>query len=197
LDDQTTSSPEGSGGRILVVGAARSGTMWAADVLRAAGIPCTHETDYTLMARGPVRVAESSWFAVPFLDDVPDDVTVVHIVRDPLDCVQSLRDRRVFAWSEDAGNIWLTRFNNGRWASEVYPEIRAQRDGLHRAIAYWTVWNEAIERSGRAAVRWRLLDVSVRDVEELSERTGWSGGLDTLPRRRTCSRRSGRAACAR
>lgn len=79
------------GRRFLITGCGRSGTKYTALLLGAAGVRCGHEVACTptgFQGFGDA-VGESSWFAAGYMDQMPDDVVVVHQVRHPESTVRS------------------------------------------------------------------------------------------------------------
>ncbi len=107
---------------VVVTGCGRSGTAFAARLLRDLGLRVGHEAVF-----GPhlqafdgfgERDGDVSWLAAPFLRDLPPDVVIVHQVRDPLAVVRSFSGIRFFvdpghprlhadqAWAEAK---WLAR----------------------------------------------------------------------------------------
>lgn len=156
--------------RYLITGCGQSGTTYTAALLTAAGLDCGHEAifnrwtpgygtcpDFT--AAGPA--GDSSFAAVPFLGRVPDDVTVVHLVRPPLDVIRSVVGRGQM----DAPRHWP-------WVRYVdhYTGILRVPVGARRAAVYWLGWNELAE--ARADVRWSLGGIGVDDLADLASRAG-------------------------
>lgn len=110
----------------IITGCARSGTVYTAKLLTAAGAPCTHERlfslgqvnrlmakelltgGFTIYTRAPTtkeiqqlyfdppRSGESSWLAAALLDELPKEVLVFHQLRNPLHVIRSLMRRRFF-----------------------------------------------------------------------------------------------------
>lgn len=73
----------------LVTGCGRSGTTWAADAFTEIGLPCEYESQFTYRTHGPLINSESSWLAVPYVNEIPSDVKIVRMIRDPFAVVQS------------------------------------------------------------------------------------------------------------
>ena len=165
----------------VVTGCARSGTAYIARLLTALGIECGHEAVFTPYTRhfdgfGAVR-GDSSWLAVPFLDELPAGTVVLHQVRHPDAVVRSLIGIRFF--SEDRTAFvrdWrsrvqvarsrglresLTRLTNrdGRqrarrrrtdfvtFLHRHCPEVFTEPTERERAARYWVQWNEAAARA--------------------------------------------------
>ena len=172
----------------LVTGGGRGGTHSVAYYLQSVGVPAVHE----LVREGSVAV---SWWHAP--DDVHslpmgignyDNQTsirtfgayfdpVVHIVRDPLPHITSLR------------NCFCTRGNRTEIQGKMYdtlsytfasryipmPNLRTS-SRLHRAAVYWLEWNRLSSR--KDAVRIRLEDL--HGNEELLLKTLDVGSLPSV-----------------
>lgn len=79
--------------RVLVTGIGRSGTGYASQLLTRAGLKCGHEAVFgpkTLTAAAALErskqlqlAGESSFYAVPFLSELPDDIVICHQLRHP------------------------------------------------------------------------------------------------------------------
>lgn len=99
--------------KIVIVGWGRGGTRYMCNLLRSGNVPCTHEVvfntkrlnnilyqqteenDGCLMASIKTR-AESSWYAVPFLDwRICSSSIIIHVIRKPLDVYSSLVSNKV------------------------------------------------------------------------------------------------------
>lgn len=80
----------------LVTGCGKSGTVWASHLLRQLGYPCKHESQFSLDSHGPLVKPEVSWLAMPYVNDIPNDVPVIHIVRNPYHVVQSAVRMKLF-----------------------------------------------------------------------------------------------------
>jgi hypothetical protein len=139
--------------RLLIIGCPHSGTMFTAEVLRAAGVSCGHEATYTLWGRMPAvadLVAEVSWEAVFHLDlgTVGSRVVVAHQTRDPIAWLNSWT-----RMSEHAGDAaWALLESN-------YPGIfaRQKRDPARTAMWLWVEMNRRCER--HTSLRHRVEDL--------------------------------------
>ncbi|MFW6034492.1 MAG: hypothetical protein ACOC9R_05080, partial [bacterium] len=72
----------------VVTGLGHSGTGWAAQLFSRLGVPCGHERWFNPWRQTPGG-NDSSWLAVPHVDDLPAGWRIVHLVRDPLKVAQS------------------------------------------------------------------------------------------------------------
>lgn len=72
--------------KCLIVGCGRSGTGFAANILKDAGHDCSHEKVFH-PETNPKSISlfsyESSWMSAPFIDCISDLTHIIHIVRDP------------------------------------------------------------------------------------------------------------------
>ena len=121
-----------------IIGTGRSGTKYMAELMRANGLNCGHESYYS-----PIRMesgdqdesldGDSSWLAVPYLEqDVPRSPTI-HVTRNPVAVVKSLLEIRFFhPETEEAP------FRQFLWK---YSNIFQHEDPVVRAVEFWVEWN--------------------------------------------------------
>jgi len=119
----------------LITGCGRSGTGWAAALFTALGHPCGHEEQFSYDRHGPLVQSESSWLAVPYLDSLPADTTVLRIMRDPYLVVQSIVAKG-FLGRGDAYDEFVASHR---------PDIVEPSSHLGRAIRYVALWDEPLE----------------------------------------------------
>ncbi|MDX1619822.1 MAG: hypothetical protein R3320_02450, partial [Nitriliruptorales bacterium] len=159
-------------------------------MLAAAGLTIGHERVF-----GPEterfsgfggRDGDASWLAVPFVDQLPDEVVVVHQVRHPAAVVGSLLGIRFFAERSEralqldaafaatkyAGRRLLATVGLRRtvgapprshrryrsFVAEHLPDAWRAGNETDRALTYWVGWNRRLERSGRVTTRERVED---------------------------------------
>lgn len=116
----------------LITGCGRSGTAWAASLFTMLGTECLHERQYRPGSHGPLRKPESSWLAIPYLEDLPEGTPVLRIMRDPYDVVRSTMARGFLA---DMSN------RHAAYAAKHCMGINGARDHLGRAIRWATLWD--------------------------------------------------------
>lgn len=157
----------------VITGTGRSGTMWAAEALTAAGLPCAHEhscsswdDDYgddQVWRDMPGGLGESSWQAAPFVGAMQRaGVPVVHLVRHPIEVASSL-----------IGNNMLQPILGEPlpWHRFIEAHIGDHIFRLHphdRALRFWTEWNRQIEQPD---LRW-LQPVTWVDFRHLGRLLG-------------------------
>lgn len=160
--------------RFVVTGCGQSGTMFTSKLLTAVGLECTHETvfsgwgaDYETVPdwRSPAHLGDSSFSAVPFLDEL-SGVTVVHLVRPPLDQIGAV-----------VGQGLLDQVPAPPWVSFIHHHIGVLDvpAGVPRAAAYWVRWNELV--AAESDLTWTLPRIgdgwqAVPLVSELADRVG-------------------------
>ena len=163
--------------RYVVTGCGQSGTMFAARLLSAAGLDCSHETvfsgwgpDYETAPdwRGSGRLGDSSFSAVPFLGELGGDVVVVHQVRAPLDQIGAVAGQGLL--DQSPVPPWVRFVDHHVGILDVAP-------GLRRAAAYWLRWNDAV--GSAADIRWGLQSIGdptagASLIHKLSDRVGVS-----------------------
>lgn len=158
--------------RFLITGCGRSGTGYTAQLLTALGLPCGHETIFSLPAVVKERVAwpktypgDSSWLAVPYLAELPAGTAILHQVRDPLAVVRSFSRIRFFQ-EQVPYREFLERHLEGL----------AECEPFEAALRYWDEWNakaeEAAQIEGLAYLRYRLEDLSEELVGRILEFIG-------------------------
>lgn len=182
----------------IITGTGRCGTLFAANFLTSAGIPCTHEAVFTYKgihfawsvlsgSNRPVSSkiskgdnlsdyemdvsAESSYMSAPFLGDFLNS-KVIHMIRNPIDTIRSFISFEYFSRPHP---VHFDKNPEHRYYEEfIYwamPELQNDMPQLDRACLYWVGWNEMIEHSGRVNYVQRLED----SKEGLSEFLGSKG----------------------
>lgn len=156
--------------RVLVTGMGRSGTGYMAALFTAAGLPCGHEALYdSPTATAPswrgVR-AESSWYAVPWVSQLPTDVHVVRLVRHPLHWLSSWA---LTVWIPQRLRApptrYLARHTGTNWCK------LAQRDPIDASMRLWVRWHSLLsERSPRVPELVRVEDVDQQWLAALLHR---------------------------
>jgi hypothetical protein len=173
--------------RYLIVGCGRSGTGYLAKAISNSGKYCGHEEKYTLSGMNELsqNIYESSWFSVPFLGELPKNVKILHIVRDPRKVIGSFYRIGLFA-----DEIWQ-HLTFGRPASFINRSIFKPRsaikrmklvnqhriyfkehtdifscDGeISRLQRYWLEWNKKIQWYGENSGN-NYMRLNIEDVEE-------------------------------
>lgn len=165
--------------RLLVVGAAGSGTGYAAKLLAEAGLPCGHEKSFGLFRSSWLEgaVADSSWLALPAVEcHLAGGTLVVHLTRHPLGAIRSILgkgfmspDRRTPLYDS--------------WLCGAAPRIMAKNTHLKRAVWYWIEWNQRIEN--QTGFRVRVEDFTKNIFSQISKVLGRpldALALDRVPR---------------
>lgn len=143
--------------QFLIVGAARSGTSWMADVLNHF-VPTTHERVFQCgmeVNKDAWIAGEVSFAATPWLDQV--DCPIFHQVRHPLKVISSESSH-------------LSRDKGKSQAEIFYPDLR-DKDVLTTAIEYYLRQNETIEKY--ASFRYKIEEVTTDLIEEILARAGY------------------------
>ena len=150
----------------VVTGTPRSGTSYMSSLLNALGYDCSHERCFdpwhiTFAEERPDdRLwGDSSWLAVPYLGDLPDATKIVHVVRDPVDAINSILGTGQLHWADSDYRRYIAHHWQGD--REWWP-----REFALAAQAFWTEWNLRIESTGRVATRVQLESVIDR-VDDL------------------------------
>lgn len=120
----------------VVTGTGRCGTGYMAQVLTDLGVPCGHEqvwTDQGVRPQ-PQLAGDASWMAIPDLDSYRG--TVIHLVRNPLDVINSLVGIKFF--SDPA-----THGDHHRFAAGM---VDMSGDDLQDAMRWWLLVNLQAEQ---------------------------------------------------
>lgn len=157
---------EPKGRPFVVTGCGRSGTKYTAQLLSAAGVPCSHEGVFTGRIDDPMPIhaliADSSWLAAPFLHKLPPSALILHQTRNPLAVVTSYVARGFFDQQVYERPIWkhflkriLRRPPSGQYrlislVREVLPQVFSERTPVRRAAKFWIDWNSLVEREARS-----------------------------------------------
>lgn len=155
--------------KFLITGCGRSGTAWASDLFTLLGFACTHEGQFNLAKKGPLRGGESSWLAIPHLDSLEPSTRVLRIMRDPYSVVRSVLARGFLA--SPVGPY-------EQYALKYCPPIRDGEDQLGRAIRWAALWDVPIQRVQHRILRADGVDVDARRSIEYA--VGKYIGLVTL-----------------
>jgi len=147
--------------KIIVTGTGRCGTKFASKLLTSAGLTCGHERffDYHGLEWAREQLAhfwygtygESSWCAVPFLDDETlRDAFLVHLIRHPQDYIGSL----LKIWPPDRAHTVYTAY-----AQNQAPELKEWDDErVTWAALKWVRFNQMVDaaRQGRESVQFQI-----------------------------------------
>jgi hypothetical protein len=156
--------------RFVVTGWGRSGTAYMADLLRHVGVSCGHEWVYK--PSGPdwgTRWGDSSWLAVPYLDDF--DGPVIHIVRDPYKVAESLIGSGMFDPSLDGtAEVPLNADEFRQFVYKHIPGLEDLADPVERTVAFMEVWADRLEQLDVPV--YRVEDMDAEKLVEIVNQTG-------------------------
>lgn len=153
----------------IVTGTGRSTTKYTAEVLTAAGLPCSHETVCASWTDeygddGLWRQAfggESSWQAAPFLSAMQaEGVKVIHLVRHPVLVASSMVSNRMLVPEPDGSLL--------PWHEFIVEHLGNRIWRMHphdRALQFWIEWNRMIGET--PDLRW-FAPVALPDVDDLA-----------------------------
>jgi len=117
----------------VILSTGRAGSTFTAELLRQAGVRCSHETFFSPNGfhRSWRYNGDSSWLAVPYLESNPDlTEKVIHQIRNPLDVISSLYGIGFF--DVDNSNVFA-RFSRDHFS--------LSGDELIDCMRWWTQWN--------------------------------------------------------
>lgn len=168
----------------IATGTGRCGTQYMSNLLSSLGIPCAWEIFFTsdgitkslerLESIETQFIAEASYMAAPYLKDlVFSDAKIIHLVRNPIDVINSFVSGFCYFLSGSIeGKVdddWQYEYPPGadkefqhmKFIYEHIPELRMKNMNPYtRAAWYYIRWNEMIERNstGREYYRHRIED---------------------------------------
>lgn len=152
----------------FLVGPARSGTGYIAALLTSLDVPTGHEAmfgAYGFKARLEL-CGDSSWLAVPFLDDIPSACPVLFQARNPIRIVQS---------NFEIGFLQRGSKFDQFAAAVLGAKLPAGASPLESSILYVLAWMDAIRRrQDRLAYTYRLEAIGVETVLEICAQVGVS-----------------------
>ncbi|MEM9367664.1 MAG: hypothetical protein AAGD07_16865 [Planctomycetota bacterium] len=167
----------------VIASTPRSGTQYTSRLLQSLGVHCSHEVFFGPHAHrhemyvcNPLRrefyqgiapLGDSSWLAVPFLDELPDNVAVIHQVREPVTSINSILHTRHFDWDEPLDDPVSADFH--RFLQRVTRDWAWPDDKEQKAILFWNRWHQQIfeQSTRRPYFQLRLEDLSEETVSEL------------------------------
>jgi GT2 family glycosyltransferase len=156
--------------RFVITGTGRSGTRYAAAVLSALQISCGHELIYR--PDGPIPWAnargDSSWMAAPHLQDFyteHPEGTVVHLLRNPLDVINSLVGIGFFDDTQRAAHGPYRDY-----AEQHCPQAFLPNSPAERAATFVVDWNRRIEPW--AKLRAKVEDLTPQAVQTIAQTVG-------------------------
>ncbi|MEY2957705.1 MAG: hypothetical protein RLZZ01_273 [Actinomycetota bacterium] len=116
--------------RVIFAGTGRSATGYCRAAVEAMGVTCGHEHAFTPAGPRPSKLlAESSWMAVPYLNEYPEAFKVL-VYRPPLDVIASFMKRRFF----DTPSAW-------RDYIDAHNPSMLGLTGLEAAFEHYATWN--------------------------------------------------------
>jgi LPS sulfotransferase NodH len=135
--------------QIIIVGTGRSGSGYLSKLLTLNGIMCGHEHSFNPSRHGPIQhpyQADSSWLAVPYLDNYIHNTKILHVVRDPIKVLESLTTRgffktKIYRKVNDPGDKFY------KFVEKFLPEINTIECPVHTAIYFIIHWSKMIEKA--------------------------------------------------
>ena len=135
--------------KYIIVGTGRCGTRYISRLLTFTGNICGHEHIFGFRESDDLNimrikdnlekydnlVGESSWLAVPYLSLIPNECTIIHLIRNPLEVISSFNTLGTF-------NEPLDKY--GQYAYKHLPELR-DYEGIMKSVLWYVRWNEKIE----------------------------------------------------
>ena len=151
--------------KYLIVATPRSATAFTARLLSNLGLNCGHEKHFGLdthlsqFLNCEGIVGDSSWLAVPFLNQLPKDVKILHQTRHPLKVIRSLLELQFLDFDvvgrpvRDGLRRRFTEF-----AMEHCPGVLEYNSNFERAAWFYYHWNRKIDaqRTDRELFRYNV-----------------------------------------
>lgn len=155
--------------KFVITAPSRSGTTYVANLLTEAGLQCGHEAtinrwkpNYGMQDdwQETPHLGESSFIAAPFLDQMPESVVKIHLVRPPLDVIRSICG---IAHLGDREQPYVKFIDH-------HVGVLTEPPGPRRAARYWLEWNALAEQG--CDWTWRLGEIGVDHIEALAAEVG-------------------------
>ena len=139
--------------KYLVTGVPRSGTGYMYKLLESAGIKTGHEKIFTVKGYDSTNLknkeADSSWLAVPFLNEsILSNTKVIHVIRNPYDVVSSILHIGLFNPKQARD---YTRF-----IYKYLPDIKNLDRELEKAVSFYVRWSNKINK--RCDFKYKIKD---------------------------------------
>lgn len=155
--------------KFVVTGCGRSGTAFAAQLLAGAGARVGHEKLFHPATSAPSLEGvdgDVSWYAVPWLGELPDEVVILHLVRHPEPTIGSWLGREVFVrfpWREQIRNLGRRLIHRPlpqagplptwRFLWRHCPHAMQGDSEVARIAQYWVDWNLRVEHESNEKQR--------------------------------------------
>jgi hypothetical protein len=178
-------------------------------VLCELGLRCGHEDVFGVREWGfhgwRGFDGDSSWLAVPYLDELAPDVVVVHQVRDPTSTIRSIATEGVFMPFSFGRHVAMPagRLLRRKWPGDRYrrflkahaSRVWNEEGEFRRAARHWVDWNTRIEQvASREGFEYHRIQVEHLDPIAVSSMlTGTRKDFEVLVHdvsKRTNARRS-------
>lgn len=135
---------------IVVTGCQRSGTTWAAAAITACGHWASHERFINERVIWPLKpeTIESSHCAAALLPGLRQkyDAKVIHLVRNPLDVISSIKRRGTFSQPLAPSAKWALQHGRGK-------VFQLENSEILRIMNYWLNWNQMVEDYADVCIR--------------------------------------------
>ena len=132
----------------VITGTGRSGTRYAAELFTRLGLPCSHQRvfsdSYNLSGwklGWDGKIGDSSAFAAPFVDTLPETTLIIHQVRDPRLVINSMIEHQHVPGQRAKSDKGL------RFLERHVPRVMSIEGLPARAARFWTEWNLKIEKA--------------------------------------------------
>jgi hypothetical protein len=156
----------------VITGCARSATGYIAKAIEASGVYCSHERVFgnRTVYNGLPNIykdelgtwGESSWWIPPLIHELPEQVAVLHQVRNPVKVIRS---------------FWTLNFREFKWTKRGVPDWAFENrkdDDLLFYMKHWIAWNQLIESretkvSNGVYYRYRIEDLRLPPKKTATE----------------------------
>ncbi len=132
---------------MIITGCQRTGTKTIAQIF---DLPHEQQFNAITTKPPPFPQPEVSWMAAPFLFQVQKNHSVIHLVRNPLDILNSLMGIEFFDPTTTSGRV------HKKYRDFTYkhlPALYTQQCPMSKAIYYILHWNILIEQYAVATIR--------------------------------------------
>lgn len=134
--------------KYIITGTGRCGTGYMSKIFNRSRIPCGHESIFTHtgISLNKKLVADSSAFAVPYIKDFKNtNVTIIHIMRNPIKVLKSLLYHTTsFHIDEKINDINNKKNKSAIFLKKYYPEIFEYKNIIDKLIMFYYICNNKI-----------------------------------------------------
>lgn len=158
--------------KFLITGTGRCGTTYCAEILKACGVNCSHQQVFKHLQINDFADFDggASYEAVPYLKDLKEKLTIIHIKRDRSKVIDSYMRTGTFALG------WQQPYRELYESVKVFaPEVLKKKTELQRVKFFCNAWFNGSEKYADHS-----FDIETLDTKELFKVIGFEERYDRL-----------------